>query len=387
MTTPLTVAIETRNTALVRHLLNIGANVEDEFALRAAVTAGHEMVLTLLTARSLKLWCRKPKFALPALQLAIIKKDVPSIRSLLEHGAPVHEMFEQSPFPEANAALPSDEFRKHQTAMETAIIEDRNEELPIFRLVLSAWESLNSPWIGPAWQRTRPLSLAVKYGNYHAINLLIVRGADLNATVHGNCIGSPLEIASERGDINLVRKFLSLGADVNATPTNRFHLPALQYAAKNGFYAIAQLLLSKGAYVDAPGPRPYSWTSLELAAQHGRLDMIQLLVDRGAQLYGMGTTQFERAKKLATENKSSAVAELLDLLLEKQLASLNHNFQGQWVVSEGDEVVVDELQQREPRLVPVQSQSSNWSSIDNLDFDSNVLPEGDIEFWSGVPNY
>jgi hypothetical protein len=219
---PLAFAIKTRNATLVQHLINIGADLGDEFALCVAVTTGHDMVRRLLVARSSKVWHRKPKFAFPALQLAIIRKDIPIIRSLLEHRATVHEMWTYSPFPEggADGAMLPDIIRVGETAIETAIIEDRDEDLPILRLILLAWQNLNSPWVGPAWKRTCPLSLAVKHANHHIIHLLLARGADLNANIQNNQIGSPLQIASEMGDINLVQNFIALGANVNATAPN-----------------------------------------------------------------------------------------------------------------------------------------------------------------------
>jgi ankyrin repeat protein len=184
-----------------------------------------------------------------------------------------------------------------------------------------------------------------------------------------------------------VQNFLSLRADVNATPPNRYCLPALQYAAKKGFLAIAQLLLNAGAYVDAPGPRPYSWTALELAAQHGRVDMVQLLVNYGAQLHGTGATQFERAKKLATEAKFSAVTELLELLLAEQLASPDYNFQSQSIVSEENGVISDGPEHRETEFAPAQIQNSVWSSLGNLDPHSNALSESGVVFWNGVSSF
>jgi hypothetical protein len=112
--------------------------------------------------------------------------------------------------------------------------------------------------------------------------------------------------------------------------------------------------------------------------------MIQLLANYGAQLHGIGATQFERAKTLATEAKFSAITELLDSLLAEQLAFVDHNLQGQWIVSDGNEVVIDGLEQQETEFVPDQIQNSDWSSIGVLNFDNNTLSESGIVSWNGV---
>jgi hypothetical protein len=126
------------------------------------------------------------------------------------------------------------------------------------------------------------------------------------------------------------------------------------------------------------------WTALEVAAEYGRVSMIQLLVDHGAQLHGIGATQFERAKSLAAENNLSAVIELLDVLLAKQLASLDHNFQDQWMFSMENGVISDGSEVQEGSFDIVPTQDSIWPTIDNLDFHSNVDADGGIEFLNGV---
>jgi ankyrin repeat protein len=343
LTTPLIAAIKQRNTHLIHKLIELGANIEDEFALRAAVVAGNDIFYILLAHHRLKLCLRKPKFALPTLQLAIIRKNIDVVRSLLKHGASVHECWEHDQFWRPDVNTPQAMFHPRQTALETAIIEDKNPDLSILKLVLSAWKGQDCPWIGPVWNRTCPLSLAVKHSNYHAIDLLLSPGVDLKANTQGNSWGSPLEIASEIGDLQVVQKLISLGADVNAIPRNPSRLPALQYAAQNGFTAVAELLLKNGAFVDVPGPRPSSWTALELAARNGRIDMIQLLVNHGAQLYG--AAQFERAKRLSAENKHIAITDLLESLWTKQFAALNHNFHGQSMLI-GDVGILDDDQEQ-----------------------------------------
>ncbi|GES59374.1 ankyrin [Aspergillus terreus] len=163
-----------------------------------------------------------------------------------------------------------------------------------------------------------PLQAAAEDGNIEIANLLLGAGADPDAVpiyrVDGVLIRrdtTALQSAVRRGHMELVERLLDAGADVNSAPGWESGATALQFAAIQGFIRLARRLLELGADVNAGRAAEYGRTALEGAAEHGRLDMLQFLLANRALIDGRGRRQYIRAVKLAEWNGYSTIATFL----------------------------------------------------------------------------
>jgi ankyrin repeat protein len=327
--TPLTAAIVARNTDLVYKMLSLGADTRDPIALREAVFAGYTMIHTLVSSPHRPLY-QNAHFGWPALQLAIILKEISIVDLLLSSGVPVDEV-DQVKFTTKLHVAPKYVVRQRETALETAIIEDRGKDLTILKMILCAYGDLNKSMLSEAWSTL--LLFAIKKSNQDAISLLLEMGVNPNAkAVHG-LKRTPLQAAAEKGNITLVKMLLSMGAEVNALPAKYHGGTALQLVAGKGFLNIARFLLSNGADVNAAGSVILGRTALEAAAENGRIDMISLLFQAGVTIQGPRKAQFERAKEFATKNGHYAARELLESFYAEQSTIVSQNFGGFCAVS------------------------------------------------------
>ncbi len=86
---------------------------------------------------------------------------------------------------------------------------------------------------------------------------------------------SPLMMAALKGHTDLVQLLIVKGADVNKTGWAPLH-----YAASFGHLQIMQMLLDAHAYIDAESPN--GSTPLMMAAQYGTPSAVKLLLEAGA---------------------------------------------------------------------------------------------------------
>lgn len=88
-----------------------------------------------------------------------------------------------------------------------------------------------------------PILAAVEHGSLACIELLVARGADLNAD---DGMDTALMEAARNGDIATAEKLLELGADVNDFKA----IPPIELAAVNAHLEMVKLLLRHGARTD-----------------------------------------------------------------------------------------------------------------------------------------
>ncbi len=93
---------------------------------------------------------------------------------------------------------------------------------------------------------------------------------------------TPLHLAAFAGNVANAELLIAKGADVNARAETKFRNTPLQAALLSGQYATAKLLLDHGA--DALVRQARGFTPMHEAAELGRQDLIQLLLDHGAEL-------------------------------------------------------------------------------------------------------
>ncbi len=143
-----------------------------------------------------------------------------------------------------------------------------------------------------------PLHCAARYGHKEVAQLLIAKGADVNAKDTRGRTPIDLAMNQERkeiaklllsksadvslhtaayiGDLQRVEKFIDGGANVDAN--DQTGQTALHYAAKAGQIAVAKLLIANGADVNAG-----EWTPLQEAASRSK-EMVELLLAKGADI-------------------------------------------------------------------------------------------------------
>ncbi len=143
-----------------------------------------------------------------------------------------------------------------------------------------------------------PLHCAARYGHKEVAELLIAKGADINAKdtrgrtpialainqgrkemaklLASKSADVSLHTAAYIGDLQTVEKFIDGGANVDAN--DQTGQTALHYAAKAGQIAVAKLLIANGADVNAG-----EWTPLQEAASRSK-EMVELLLAKGADI-------------------------------------------------------------------------------------------------------
>jgi ankyrin repeat protein len=300
--TPLEAAALNNDIDMVRYLLRHGADPSDQRALEAALSGGVELIQVLLGARC---WphvhCGK-SYGCGALQAAIILKDPVMIETLLTNKI------------EVNLAV-----RRHsgtkilrygESALGTSIKEDKSPDLWIVQMILRAGGDPKS--IVTETPKRSALLAAIEVGNPSLVKLLVEAGAEVNPVPLPGVRHTPLQLAADKGNMEILQILLKLGADVNAPPAEWSGGTALQFAAIRGLVAMAYLLLNEGAEVNAFPAKFEGRTALEGAAEHGRIDMLQLLLNAGAEIVGPCGEQYARAVKFASENGHGAARRLLE---------------------------------------------------------------------------
>lgn len=151
-----------------------------------------------------------------------------------------------------------------------------------------------------------PFSLASIGGHFEVMDLLLARGANINATSkHG---WTPLMLATKRGDEECVSYLLSKGADVNHLSPDRW--TALAESTSRGFTRIMARLLDAGA---DPEIRAQSdWTPLMHAAYRSDIAAVDLLLSVGASFEEISARDETVMLLAAAQGSAEVVRRLLD---------------------------------------------------------------------------
>ncbi|RYP04866.1 hypothetical protein DL764_004189 [Monosporascus ibericus] len=123
-----------------------------------------------------------------------------------------------------------------------------------------------------------PLSLAAMNGHEVVVKVILEKGADIEWK--DNDGGTPLSLAAEYGRKTVVKLLLEKGADIESKDDE--HRTPLSWAAISGHEAVVRMLLGKG--VDVESKDNEGRTPLSLAAEYGREAVVKLLLEQGADI-------------------------------------------------------------------------------------------------------
>ncbi|KAK0712676.1 Pfs, NACHT and ankyrin domain protein [Lasiosphaeria miniovina] len=185
----------------------------------------------------------------------------------------------------------------------------------------------------------RPLYLASLKGLNTAVQMLLKKGADVNA--QGGKYGNALHAASAGGYDKIAWILLEKGADVNAQGGGYGN--ALQATSIGGYDKVVQMLLEKGADVNAQGGGGYDkivqilfekgadmnaqgggyGNALQAASTRGYDKVVQILLEKGANMNTQGGKYGNALQAASTRGYDKIV----QILLEK---GADVNTQGGW---------------------------------------------------------
>ena len=309
--TALTAAVTNGDVEMVEHLLSIGADPYDTWALSQALSHGMSMIEKLLTAFNRRYPSGRIGYGGDALIVAIWEGDHELFEILLQAGIDANTVARELTL-DGPAVGKECQYLDFLTPLGAAIVDEHAGSLAILQRLLSANGNANSIVRSPmCTAKETALLAAVDTKDIQKVQLLIDAGADVNRPAMRGIKRTPLQKAAEIGSFGATQILIDNGALVNAQPAKRGGATALQLAAIGGYTGIAELLLDNGADINAPAAKVDGRTALEGAAEHGRIDMLRLLSNAGAKLHG---SEYERALQLAKENGHMATRRYLESL-------------------------------------------------------------------------
>ena len=308
---PLLHAIENRHTAIVKLLVEHGADVNVakkgdgrtplHEAMRAikyviigghfdnvhASKADHELVKYLVEhgahVNAEGGWCLTPFL------LAIYDNDQEMVEYFLNNGADINLQLQNTDLNESrDTALGAAVQEKNKTMVQLLL---KHGAKPTNKTIDEAFEIGNEEIITALLKSITntdekqnvydtALIYAAEYGNLYMVAHLLENGANINAQKTW-CLTTALIEASYNGHIETVKLLLDNGADV--TISDKFGRTAL--ARSNHYPDIVQLLLDKGAHKSRINTQDnYGNTALINAVQCNNLDLVALLLNHGADI-------------------------------------------------------------------------------------------------------
>ena len=256
--TPLQIATEFQHEAVVKLLLDNGANANqqcgaDGSALQIAAINGNDDIARLLIENGADPNCMVGKYG-TALYRTVAGRHLSTAKLLIGNGADMH--------------LCTDE--KRGSAFQYAVLAGLIDWVKIF--------IEHGADVDREGERSRSIILGAMSAKYNDIVNLLLKDRSRDDILKEE-YGSILHGAAAIGDEQMVRRLLESGLDVNLIED--LYSP-LQAAVNHNEVSIARLLLENGADVNFSSSKFDN--ALHDAAYCGQLDMCRLLIDYKAQI-------------------------------------------------------------------------------------------------------
>ncbi|PCD35539.1 hypothetical protein AU210_008108 [Fusarium oxysporum f. sp. radicis-cucumerinum] len=280
--TPLTMAINSRCTAITAVLLDSGADPNlpsrnGNTPLLAAASTGHDETVRYLIAHGADPAATQGHSGYSAMHMAA-HKDKPHILQLLsDAGAPVDILDKTGETPLLVAAKLGNAQSIFRLIRLGADVERVG---PDGMSILSHAVKMGDVDLVTALLelgRTTPIHVAAQHARDEILLRLVSYGASLESTIFPG--RTPLSVAASHGHISTVRLLLRLGANTHALTT---HGDTILFQASAN-QATLKLLLQQGIDVNHQNDR--GATALHYAALRGHIGGVRMLLEKGARQY------------------------------------------------------------------------------------------------------
>jgi ankyrin repeat protein len=224
-----------------------------------------------------------------ALTVAIGSRNIALVRYLIEKGTDVnlHLGFKGEEYSATMLAVESGIIEILQMLLQAGSRPDEVSEIHRSRITPLQKAGTRPNEASKIHYKTMtPLQMAAAIGDIKAVRLLIKYGGDVNAPAFGTSGATALQAAVSQGDVEMTKTLLEHGAEMN-TPSNsdaKFPHSLLTTAVEMNHPQLVKIILDAGADVNILSFGYYGNTALESAMYlpYGS-DICDLLVARGAQ--------------------------------------------------------------------------------------------------------
>ncbi|KAK7949486.1 hypothetical protein PG988_016125 [Apiospora saccharicola] len=302
-TTALSIAIETLDPKLVQFVLEHGAETDDGESIQLAAKAGHDIFRLVVNEYKRRHRGRKD-WGDMILRVCLENHDLENFREMVtSQMADVNcYLWDRLERPDRD-----EDYRGAITVFGEVILKSKHTGLEFLELLLQYKEKLDC-WPDTVviqnrhggWSQQTAFIAAIGTGHLPTVQMFVRHNAGLGLPKGIVAKRTPLQNAVETGNMEIIQLLLDRGAPVNA--------PAVYNE------------------VDAPAAKVNGVTALEGAAQHGRIDTASLLLDAGACSHGNDKNQLDRAIRLAREEGHEPLARMLEDFSQKGVLSSGRDF-------------------------------------------------------------